>query len=377
MVAGEASGDNLGAGLIRALRERNPDIEFCGVAGPRMQAEGCAAWFDCEELAVMGITEVVRHLPRLVRLRKTLLQRFAAEPPDVFVGIDAPDFNLGLEQRLRIRGIRTVQYVSPSVWAWRRGRMKKIRRATDCVLCLLPFETAFYESQQHPAVFVGHPLADEIPMDSPRAPARANLGLAPADLLLAVLPGSRQGEVARIGPVFAQTIALLASRFPVLEFVAPMVSEVTGDMFRQQLDRHAPGVRVQILDGSAQPAMVAADAVLMASGTAVLEALLIGRPHVVAYRIAPATAALLRSLKLMHAPFYSLSNLLAGRELVPEFIQERATPEALCDAIGRQLAPGADAEALRASFREIHLALRKDASRRAASAVLDVAGGST
>ena len=374
IVAGEASGDNLAAGLINALREQDTDLQVFGVAGPRMQAAGCEAWFASEELAVMGLAEVVRHLPRLVKLRRTLLQRFLAAPPDVFVGIDAPDFNLGLEQRLRVRGLRTVQYVSPSVWAWRQGRMGKIRRATDCVLCLLPFETAFYEAQQHPAVFTGHPLADEIPLHSPSAPARAALGLPARGACLAVLPGSRQGEVARIGPVFAQTVALLAREHPALGFVAPMASTATCELFSSQLQEHAPGVIVQMPEGKAQVAMAASDAVLLASGTAVLEALLIGRPHVVAYRIAPLTAGLVRGLGLMQTQHYALSNLLAGRELVPEFIQEQATPEALRTAVAQQLFEPGKAESLRATFREIHLALRQDASRRAARAVREIAG---
>lgn len=372
IVAGEASGDNLAAGLIRALRERVSELQVFGVAGPRMQAEGCEAWAQSEELAVMGLTEVIRHLPRLVKLRRHLVRRFLESSPDVFIGVDAPDFNLGLEQRLRDGGMRTVQYVSPSVWAWRKGRMKKIKRASDCVLCLLPFEKKFYDEQHHPAVFVGHPLADEIPLSSPAAPARATLAVPPATQLLAILPGSRVSEVTRIGPVFAQAIALLAREQPALSFIAPMASEATRSIFEQQLREHAPGVLVQLVDGQAQLAMTAADSVLLASGTAVLEALLVGRPHVVAYRIAPTTASLVRRLKLMQTPYFALTNVLAGRELVPEFIQEKATPSALAQAVARQLyAPGV-AQKLTLEFRAIQECLRQDASRRSAQAVIDV-----
>lgn len=376
IVAGEASGDNLGAGLIHALGNAVPGLEVFGVAGPAMRSAGCDLWADKDELALMGITEVVRHLPRLLRLRKRLVHRFLEAQPDVFVGVDAPDFNLGLATRLRRHGIRTVQYVSPSVWAWRRGRMQTIRAATDCVLCLLPFEKAFYDAESHPAEFVGHPLADQVPLENPKGPARNALNLPHSAPVLAVLPGSRRGELARIGPVFAAAMARLAKDHPRLEFVVPCASTVTRDMFAAQLSELAPGVLVHLQEGDAQLAMAAADSVLLASGTAVLEALLIGRPHVVAYRIAPATATLVRTLGLMHTEFYALTNLLAGRLLVPEFLQEQAEPEALAAAVDAQLYDKAHAAELDATFRQLHKALRRDASARAARAVIKVATGS-
>lgn len=374
IVAGEASGDNLAGSLIEALQERRPDLEVFGVAGPRMRAAGCRSWADADELAVMGIAEVIEHLPRLLKLRRALVSRFLESRPDVFVGVDAPDFNLGLEQRLRAGGIKTVQYVSPSVWAWRRGRMKQIRAATDCVLCLLPFEQDFYAAENHPAIFVGHPLADQVPLDCPREPARRALELPVTAPVLAVLPGSRRGEVQRIGPVFAAAIAQLARRHPRLEFIAPFANTATREMFSAQLSEHAPGVLVRTTEGNAQLAMTAADTVLLASGTAVLEALLIGRPHVVAYKVAPSTARLVRTLGLMHTEFYALTNLLASKELVPEFLQEAATPGALAQAVEAQLYDPGHAAKLADSFRTLHLSLRRQASERAADAVIDLAG---
>ncbi len=374
IVAGEASGDNLAGSLIEALRKRRPELEVFGVAGPRMRAAGCSSWADADELAVMGIAEVLGHLPRLLKLRRELTARFLKARPDVFVGVDAPDFNLGLEQRLRQGGIKTVHYVSPSVWAWRRGRMQKIRAATDCVLCLLPFEQAFYAAENHPAVFVGHPLADQVPMDCPQGPARQALALPLNAPVLAVLPGSRRGEVQRIGPVFAATIAQLAGRHPRLEFIAPFANPATREMFAAQLREHAPGVAVQMSEGNAQLAMTAANAVLLASGTAVLEALLIGRPHVVAYKIAPSTAQLVRLFRLMHTEFYALTNLLAGTELVPEFLQEAATPRALATAVEAQLYDTGLAARLTDRFRELHRSLRRQASERAADAIIELAG---
>lgn len=373
IVAGEASGDTLGAGLISALASSVPALEVFGVAGPKMQSAGCDTWFASDQLALMGIAEIARHLPRLLRLRRQLVARFVAARPDVFVGVDAPDFNLGLEARLRRQGIPTVHYVSPSVWAWRRGRMRGIRAATDCVLCLLPFEKAFYDAESHPAVFVGHPLADQVPLENPKGAARNALGLPGSAPVLAVLPGSRRGELARIGPVFAAALALLASRHPRLEIVAPFANQATEEMFTRQLALHAPGVQVRLQQGDAQLAMAAADSVLLASGTAVLEALLIGRPHVVAYRVAPATAGLVRVLRLMHTEHYALTNLLAGRQLVPEFLQEQASPVALAAAVEDQLYDHEHAAQLAATFRELHLSLRRNASARAAQAVIDVA----
>jgi lipid-A-disaccharide synthase len=371
LVAGEASGDNLGGPLIRALAERASGARFFGVAGPRMVEAGCEAWYAADALAVMGLAEIVRHLPRLLRLRRDLLGRFAAAAPDAFVGIDSPEFNLRLAADLKRRGVPTVQYVSPQVWAWRQGRVRTIGEAVDLVLCVLPFETDFYEAHDVRAVFVGHPLADRVPLVSDTAAARASLGL-PADAAtLAVLPGSRRGEVARLGPPFAATIAWLHGRRPGLEFVAPMASSAARRAFEDALGEHAPGVPVHLVDGRAQEAMAASDAVLVASGTATLEAALVKRPMVVAYRVAPLTGWLLRDLKLVKTAFFSQPNLLAGRPLVPEFFQEQVRPDVLGPAVLGQL-ERPDRAGLVEAFSDIHRTLRRDASRRAAEAVLEL-----
>jgi len=371
LVAGEASGDNLGGPLIEALSTREPGSRFFGIAGPRMTAAGCEAWYPSEALAVMGLAEIVRHLPRLLRLRRDLLQRLAEASPDVFVGIDSPEFNLRVAADLKRRGIPTVQYVSPQVWAWRQGRVRTIGRAVDLVLCVLPFETDFYAAHDVRAVFVGHPLADRIPWRSDPAAARAALGLPAGGALLAVLPGSRRGEVSRLGPQFAATLAWLHARRPDLGFVAPMAGAAVRQAFEQALREHAPGVPVHLVDGRAQEAIAASDAVLLASGTATLETALVKRPMVVAYRVAPLTGWLLRDLKLVKTEFFSQPNLLARRALVPEFFQEQVRPDVLGPAVLAQL-ERPDRDALTQAFEAIHLSLRRDASQRAAEAVLEL-----
>ena len=371
LVAGEASGDNLGGGLIRALQQRAPEVRCFGVAGPRMAEAGCEAWHSSEELAVMGLAEILKHLPRLLRLRRDLVARLIEARPDVFVGIDSPEFNLRVAGQLKARGIPTVQYVSPQVWAWRQGRVKTIGQSVDLVLCVLPFESRFYDEHAVRAVFVGHPLADRIPLDSPPVPARLALGLDPAAPTVAILPGSRRAEVAKLGPPFAATVAWLQRQRPELQFVAPMANPAARAAFEGCLAQHAPGVPVRVVDGRAQEAATAADAVLVASGTATLETTLVKRPMVVAYRVAPLTSWLLRDLKLMKAEFFSQPNLLAGRRLVPEYFQEQVTADVLGPAVLAQL-DRADRADLVASFTEIHHTLRRDASARAAEAVLDL-----
>jgi len=368
LVAGEASGDLLGAALITALRELYPDARFTGVAGPRMIAAGCSVLAHCEELSVMGLAEILRHLPRLWRLRRRLLQAFADEPPDVFIGIDAPEFNLGLAQRLKRRGLPTVQYVSPQVWAWRQGRVNGIAAAVDLVLCLLPFEAAFYARHAVRAEFVGHPLADQIPLQVDRAAARAQLGLPERACVVALLPGSRLGEVSRLGEAFAGAARLLAERAaPPPLFIAPMASAAVGAVFAQQVA--GQGASVRLLDGQSRLALTAADAVLVASGTATLETLLHRRPMVVAYRVAPLTAWVLRGLGLVKVRYCSQPNLLADQPLVPEFIQEAVTPEALADALEQQLQAGPHHQHQQQVFADIHAQLRQDGARRAAQAV--------
>ena len=375
LVAGESSGDNLGAGLIEALRARAPGARFVGVAGPRMKAAGCESLADSEELAVMGLFEVLHHLPRLLRLRMRVRAAMLALKPDVFVGIDAPEFNLGVAPALHAAGLRTVQYVSPQVWAWRRGRAARMARFLDLVLCLLPFERGVYDAAGLRSIFVGHPLADQLPIEPDREAARRALGLATDSPVIAVLPGSRGGEVSRLAPAFAGAIAWLAARRPGLAFVAPLTGPQTRTTFESALAREAPGVAVTLVDGQAQAALTAADVVLVASGTATLETLLCKRPMVVAYRLGALTAFALRHMGLLKAPFFAQPNLLAGRRVVPELAQAEVTAERLGREIERWLdGPEAVAE-LQALFTAIHRQLRQGASVQAAEAVLALARG--
>jgi lipid-A-disaccharide synthase len=375
LVAGEPSGDLLGAGLARALRERYPDAALAGVAGPAMQAEGVRSWAPLEQLSVMGLAEVIRHLPGLFALRRGLLGAFERFRPHVVIGIDAPDFNLGLERRLRQRGMRTMHYVSPSIWAWRPGRVHTVARAADEVLCLLPFEPPLYREHGVAARFVGHPMADAIAPVTDRAAARAALGLEAGEASwVALLPASRHGEVERLGGVIAGAAALLAARQPGIRFIAPMATPALREQFAAQLARHAPGAAVRLVDGRSREVMAAADLVVLASGTATLEAALLGRPMVVAYRVAPATARLVRALGLLSTQYFALPNLLAGESLVPELIQEQATPEGIAGAAAALLDDPARCAALQARFGEMHALLRRDADRCAAEAVLAMAG---
>jgi lipid-A-disaccharide synthase len=365
LVAGEASGDILGAGLMQALKARHPDVRFIGVGGPRMQAEGLDSYFPMERLAVMGLVEVLGRLPELLSRRRRLIRSLIAARPDVFVGIDAPDFNLGVEFKLRQAGIRTVHYVSPSVWAWRQKRVLKIRQACDLMLTLFPFEARFYEEQQVPVCFVGHPLADTIGLEVDRASARAGLGLPERGAVVALLPGSRGGEVERLGSLFLDAAERLQALRPGLRFVLPCANAER----RAQVETMLAGrdVPVQLLDGRSHEALAASDAVLIASGTATLEALLFKRPMVVAYRVAPLTYRILK--RLVKSPYVSLPNLLAGRLLVPELIQDAASPEALAATLLPLLDDG---RSQTESFDAIHRALRRGASERAAEAVLQL-----
>ncbi len=372
MVAGESSGDALGAALIEALRARVPELEVIGVAGSKMRAAGCEVLADAHELEVMGLAEVLPHLPRLLRLRARLVRDIAAHAPDVFVGIDYQQFNLGLARRLKSRGLATVQYVSPQVWAWRRGRVRTIGRAFDLVLCLLPFEPAFYREHHVAAQFVGHPLADQIPMQPDRAAARAALGLETAAPVLALLPGSRVGEVERLVPAFLRAARLLAARHPGLVVVAPMATPAARRAFERVLatmpQAQAPPLR--LLDGQARTALMAADTALVASGTATLEALLCRCPMVVAYRFAAVTAMLVRALRLVRVPYFSLPNWLAGQMLVPEFLQEAVLPEPMAEALAALLDDAPRREYLLGQFQAIHASLRQQGAALAAEAVI-------
>lgn len=368
LVAGEASGDLLGAPLIAALRERFPDAEFAGIGGPRMRAAGFEAWHDCSELAVMGLAEVLRHLPRLLRLRRHLVARLLDWRPDVFIGIDAPDFNLGVEKRLKHAGIRTVHYVSPSVWAWREKRAAKIGRSADRVLCLFPMEPPIYARHGVDARFVGHPLAEDFPLEPDRAAARQALGLPPDARVIAVLPGSRLGEVKRLGPVFVEALGELWPRMPGLVAIAPMANAPCREAF----EAAGAGNFCRIVDGRSHEAMVAADLVLLASGTAALEAMLAKRPMVVAYRINALTHFIVKRLGMLKVDRYSLPNVLAGEAVVPELMQDDCTPENIAVSLQHWLMDPASGQRLLARFGELHHSLRQGASARAAEAVAEL-----
>jgi lipid-A-disaccharide synthase len=375
LVAGEASGDLLGAGLIRSLKEQYSDIEFEGVAGPAMEAAGCRVLEPAESLAVFGLIEPLREIPRLLRLRRFLIDRWTRNPPDVFVGIDAPDFNLGLEHKLRKRGVKTVQYVSPSVWAWRQRRVHKIVGAVDMVLCLLPFEKAFYDDHDIAAEFVGHPLADNTPTNLETAAVRSLLGL-DSSPVVAILPGSRMSEVSRLGPVFAETAARLAGIHPGIRFVAPMAAPKLKSLFSTHLAAARIADRVLLTDGQAQSAMAAADVVLLASGTASLQAALLGKPIVAAYRLAPLTYAIAKLFDLVKVPYVSLPNLLTPEPLVPEFIQSAATPRALAGAVNDLLGDPDRRASIARRFAALRDQLARGADQRAAAAVMRLAGRS-
>jgi lipid-A-disaccharide synthase len=372
LVAGETSGDTLGAALIEGLRRRFPDAEFAGVAGPKMRAAGCVAWHDIESLSVMGLTEVLAHLPRLWKLRGELRRKIGAWRPDVFVGVDYKEFNLGLARKLKRDGLCTVQYVSPQVWAWRQGRVRTIGESVDLVLCLFPFEPDFYREHGVRAAFVGHPLADQIPLLVDQRAARAEIGIDPAARVLAVLPGSRRGEVEKLADCFAGAAELLARRYPGLVTIAPMVTSNLRDIFAARCAELAPTAAVRLLDGQARRALAAADLVLVASGTATLEAALHKRPMVVAYRLGAITAFLLRTLGLVKIKHFSQPNLLAGKELVPEFFQEAASPEKLAGALARWIEQPAEVARVREEFAAIHARLRCDGAERAANEIAEL-----
>jgi lipid-A-disaccharide synthase len=370
LVAGEASGDTLGADLIKALRRLAPGAEFFGVAGPKMQAAGCEAWEPAESFAVMGLFEVLSHLPRLMRLLARIRERFLAEGPDVFVGIDAPDTNLRLARRLHAAGIPTVQYVSPQVWAWRQGRARSMRESVDLVLCLLPFEKSFYDAHGIQADFVGHPLADAIPLEVDRPAARRVLGIDSNAQVVALLPGSRRGEVSRLARDFAATARWLAAQRPQLVFVAPMASPAAREIFAQALEQHAPGLDVRLTDGQAQTVLIASDVVMVASGTASLEAALCKRPMVVIYRLGAMTVWLLRRLNLVKTKFFAQPNLLADRRVVGEYFQDDIVPESIGAELLMWLDDAERRGGLEAEFGRIHADLRRDAGTRAAQAII-------
>ncbi|UDM06772.1 lipid-A-disaccharide synthase [Halomonas sp. NyZ770] len=374
LVAGELSGDILGAGLMRELRARFPDVEFRGMGGPRMEAQGLQSRFPLETLSVMGLVEVLKHLPELIRVRRTLREDALAWQPDIMIGIDAPDFNTGLEKQLRKAGVTTAHYVSPSVWAWRQGRVKNIAKAVDGMLTLLPFEADFYRQHRVPVAFVGHPLADELPLVNDRQAAREALGLKLDGSVLALLPGSRGNEIRFMGATFLAAVTLLCQRHPGLQVVIPAATAQRHRELAELLSGYpALHPSVTLLDGQAREAMVASDAVLLTSGTAALEAMLCHRAMVVAYKMAPATHWLAQ--RLVKTAWISLPNLIAQESVVPELIQHAASPEAIALQVGELLEEASTRQALEERFAAMHAALQRNASQRAAQAVAALAAG--
>ena len=371
IIAGEVSGDILAAGLMSHLRQLYPDCEFVGIAGPRMQELGIETLFDMEELSVMGLVEVLGRLPRLLHVRRQVIRYFKKNPPDIFIGVDAPDFNIGVELQLKQAGIKTIHYVSPSVWAWRQSRIHKIKRATNMVLAFLPFEKAFYDQHNAPCRFVGHTMADAIPLQLPKSPARELLKLQNDAPVVAVLPGSRGAEVEMLTPPFLQTCQLLQQKYPDLQFVVPLVNLRRRAQFEQIKQQVAPDLSMTLVDGQARTVMASADVILLASGTATLEAMLVKRPMVVAYKVKPFTFWL--GQKLVKIRTFSLPNLLSGRTLVPELIQNDCVPEKLAAAVDTYLQQ--DNQALLDEFTRLHQLIRCDADKQAAQAVIDVLQG--
>lgn len=369
LVVGETSGDILGTGLVRALKARVPNARFVGVAGPLMQAEGCEAWHEMEELAVMGVVEVLECLPRLLKLRKDLTRRFSDLKPDVFVGIDAPDFNITLEGRLKQRGIRTIHYVSPSVWAWRQKRVFKIGKATDLVLAFLPFEKAFYDRFNIPCRFIGHTMADAMPLQPDRLAARVALGIDPQVRCLALLPGSRSAEVEMLSTDFLKTAQRLRSHYPDLEVVVPLVNAKRREQFERIKAEVAPELTLHLLNGQGREAMIASNAALLASGTAALECMLAKCPMVVGYRLKSFTFWLAQ--RLVKTPYVSLPNLLAGREIVTELLQDDCVPDKLVAALMPLLEDSSQSEKLKQAFLSLHRSIRCGADEQAAQAVLE------
>ncbi len=364
LVAGEASGDILGAGLMASLKQQHPNVQFIGVGGPKMEAEGLVSMFPMERLSIMGLVEVLGRLPELIKRRAKLIKDIIAAKPNVFIGIDAPDFNLGIELKLRETGIKTIHYVSPSVWAWKQKRVFKIKKACDLVLTLFPFEAKFYEKYDVPVCFVGHPLANTIPLEVDRVAAKTTLGILQDNKVVALMPGSRGGEVSRLAPVFLKTADIILEHYPNTKFVIPCANQQRKEQIEELLISHK--LPITLLDGQSHETLAACDVVLIASGTATLEALLYERPMVVAYKLASLTYWIAK--RLVKTPYVSLPNILAGRLLVPEMIQDKAEPDKLFAEL-QPLLEGKTKEQTD-SFKAIHLTLRQNASEKAAEATL-------
>ena len=371
IVAGETSGDHLGAGLVKELRKRSSDIDFTGICGPRMQALGLSSMFEMDSISIMGVDGLLASIRKILKVRKTLEQTLSREKPDVFVGIDVPDFNLTLEEKLRRRGIRTIHYVSPTVWAWRGYRIRKIRRAVDHMLTLFPFEAEFYQQRGIPATFVGHPIADEIDPDIDQAAVRRNLDLPLDRPIIALLPGSRTSEIRRLGELFLRTANQLGTLYPDAIFITPAANKHTEQQFAAMVKQHAT-VPTRIYQHRSQQVMAAADVILLASGTAALEAALLQRPMVVAYKVSLLTSLMVRLFA--HVKYFSMPNNLLERPIVPEFLQKRATEANLVPALAAYLDDAELRQSTSEQFAGILQTLRRGANQRAAELVLSIAG---
>ena len=372
IIAGEVSGDLLGSRLISALKKHYPDAQFEGIAGKEMQAQACECLYPMERLSVMGFTEVLSRLFELVSMRKKLVQRWLDNPPDLFIGIDAPDFNLALEAKLHQQGIPSVHYVSPSIWAWREKRVKKIQGNLDLMLTLFPFEVDFYRKHQVKAQFVGHPLADEIPFKVDTLAARKSLNLPLDQTILAILPGSRRGEIKRLSPAFLQAAVQIQIKYPQLYFVTPMVNQEIQQQFEAIKQKIAPDLAIHYIDGQSRQVMTAADTLLMASGTAILEGMLVGKPMLAAYKVSASTAAIIRLFKMIKAPYFTLPNNLAGEALVPELIQEEVTCENIVKQLQILFEQDEQADYRQQRFTEIHRQLAINSSQSAANAIINL-----
>ncbi len=369
LVAGEVSGDQLGAALIRAIRTEKPDCQFGGIGGPLMQAEGMDCWWDCGELAIMGLAEVIRHIPRLMKLRRQLIKRILEIKPDVHVGIDAPDFNLGVEKRLKARAVPVIHYVSPTVWAWRPGRVKTIARSTERVLCLFPFEPDYYRQQPVAADYTGHPLADDIPLQTDSEAARAALAVTDGGPCIALLPGSRLAEVEKLSTTILDAAEILTRQDPEIRFLIPAATDRISSFFTAAVAQH-PRLDCQVFSGRSKEIMAAADVVVCASGTATLEVMLVNRPMVVCYRLATSTFALLKWFRLFKSKYFALPNILAAEALIPELLQDEVSGERIAQEVTHWLQHADSRANLQQRFDQLHRNLRINAAASAAAAVL-------
>ena len=368
IVAGEASGDLLGSHLIQALKKKRTDIEFVGIAGPKMMSEGAQSLFSMERLSVRGYIEVIKHLFGLLRLRRQLLKHFLSNRLDLFIGIDAPDFNFWLERKLKKNGIKTIHYVSPSVWAWRKNRIKKIKNAVSHMLALFPFEPALYHGAGIPVTYVGHPLADILPMEPDTSAAREGLKLKSSALVVAMLPGSRQSEVQQHAELFVKTAKLIYAEYPNAIFLVPLITRETRQIFELAIFHENESLPIQILFGHAHDAMEASDVVIVASGTATLEAALLKKPMVITYRMSKVSWQILKRMRLQ--PYVGLPNILAEKFIVPELLQDDSTPEKLAEATIKLISDTTYISENKAEFTKIHFSLKQNSAEKAANVIL-------